>query len=171
MILYLSRVNNGKFYLDLSWWRVSGVRQLSQHDMNISVLYSPGMSVCPPNLREHHPPTYRGELQTVSEQIHQDATDATLLTPQCPALTDGERSSASTSGECRNGTYSLTMADVYDCLHVLVAVRYAGGVLMSWRRIHATDLAREHPRAVAYPTALRSLLHQFHEVDPEQHDQ
>lgn len=61
---------------------------------------------------------------------------------------------ASTSTTFRNGTHTLTMTDVDDRLHMLVTVRYAAGVLMSWRRVNATDLAREHSSAVTYPTAL-----------------
>ena len=58
------------------------------------------------------------------------------------------------------------MAYIDHGLHVPVAVWQAGVLLMFRGRIHASDLAREHPRAVAYPTALGCVLDELHQVDP-----
>ena len=67
------------------------------------------------------------------------------------------------------------MADIDHGLHVLVAVWQAGVLLMLRGRIHASDLAREHARAMAYPTAFGRVLDELHEVDPvpeeKQHNQ
>ena len=67
------------------------------------------------------------------------------------------------------------MADIDYGLHMFVAVWQAGVLLMFRRRIHASDLAREHARAMAYPTALGCVLDELHKVDPvpeeKQHNQ
>jgi hypothetical protein len=58
--------------------------QLTQENMNITVLKKSEIRrfVTKASMRQ----THRGELQAISEKVHQDAPNPTLLALECPSL-------------------------------------------------------------------------------------
>ena len=83
--LYLSGVKDRELYLDLSWRSVPRIGQLSQHDMHISVLIQRQPVINMSYLLS----TYRCELQTVPEHVHEYAPNTALLATERPSLEGG----------------------------------------------------------------------------------